>query len=463
MARVLQQPLAFALSFLFVAAAGAVPAAAQDTEAGANPHRLELADGDTLVFLGDSITHQCLYTQYVEDFFYTRFPKMRIKFHNAGVGGARAWDALARFERDVARYKPKYVTVLLGMNDGSYRPYDEAVFQTYKQDMTTVIEKIEACGATPVLMTPTMFDARAARNGKRKREPAAVELYNSVLAYYGSWLRDVADREGYGFVDMYSPLNNLTRLQRKKDADFTMIADAVHPGPSGQLVMAYALLDDMGLRAPLSNIRVTPGAKQAGAVRASGGKVTELKWDAEQVAFHWHPEALPYVLPEDTAAGADLLHLGHRLSREGLEVHGLQPGRYEVVIDGVQVGVYPHTALARHIELQGNPMTPQYQQALQVAMLNKQRNEGPIRNLRGEWSRFQRYARAQRDLAKQPENEDLKQQVASLAGQIEGMEERVAQHERAAEEIEAQIFQKNVPATRQFVIRRLPSQPTNAN
>ncbi|MEQ9069919.1 MAG: GDSL-type esterase/lipase family protein, partial [Gimesia chilikensis] len=79
--------------------------------------KMELQTGDSIVFLGDSITHQCLYTQYVEDFFYTRYPKMRLKFHNAGVGGAKAWDALARFDRDVAAYHPKYVTVLLGMND----------------------------------------------------------------------------------------------------------------------------------------------------------------------------------------------------------------------------------------------------------------------------------------------------------------------------------------------------------
>ena len=53
--------------------------------------KMKLKDGDTVVFLGDSITHQCLYTQYVEDFFYTRFPGKKIRFHNAGVGGARAW------------------------------------------------------------------------------------------------------------------------------------------------------------------------------------------------------------------------------------------------------------------------------------------------------------------------------------------------------------------------------------
>ncbi|MEM0970129.1 MAG: GDSL family lipase, partial [Verrucomicrobiota bacterium] len=28
-------------------------------------------DGDCIVFLGDSITHQCLYTQYLENFFLT--------------------------------------------------------------------------------------------------------------------------------------------------------------------------------------------------------------------------------------------------------------------------------------------------------------------------------------------------------------------------------------------------------
>jgi len=32
--------------------------------------KIDLKDGDTLVFLGDSITHQCLYTQYIEDYFY---------------------------------------------------------------------------------------------------------------------------------------------------------------------------------------------------------------------------------------------------------------------------------------------------------------------------------------------------------------------------------------------------------
>jgi len=204
--------------------------------------KLELEAGDSIVFLGDSITHQCLYTQYVEDYFYTRFPHMRLKFHNSGVGGAKAWDALERFDRDVAAYKPKYVTVLLGMNDGRYQPYNEEIFQTYYKDMTELIARLKATGATPILMTPTMFDARAARMRNPKRNPASTALYNSVLTYYGTWLREVAVESGFGFVDMYGPLNNLTLGQRKTDPKFTMIRDSVHPDPPGQLVMAYAIL-----------------------------------------------------------------------------------------------------------------------------------------------------------------------------------------------------------------------------
>ncbi|MEI9892587.1 MAG: GDSL-type esterase/lipase family protein [Chthoniobacter sp.] len=94
-------------------------------------------------------------------FFYTRYPKLHIHFHNSGVGGDRAKDALTRFDEDVAAYKPKYVTILLGMNDGGYRDFDKPTFDTYQQDMTTLLDKIDGLGATAIPMTPTMFDSRS--------------------------------------------------------------------------------------------------------------------------------------------------------------------------------------------------------------------------------------------------------------------------------------------------------------
>jgi len=97
MKRILASSLATLLAASAAFAAEAKPApAAPPTDLKPFVEGINLKDGDTVVFLGDSITHQCLYTQYIEDYFYTRYPKLHIHFHNAGVGGDRAKDALTR-------------------------------------------------------------------------------------------------------------------------------------------------------------------------------------------------------------------------------------------------------------------------------------------------------------------------------------------------------------------------------
>jgi hypothetical protein len=320
--------------------------------------------------------------------------------------------------------------------------------------MATLLEKLDGIGARSILITPTMFDSRAARAGKRQRNPEMLRLYNSVLTYYGTWLREVAVDEGRGFVDMWGPLNNITLEQRKTDPKFTMIPDAVHPGPNGQVVMATAIVSDMGLPRQVSNIRIVGGTNKP-VVRSSGGKVTELSWGESEVSFIWTANSLPWVLPEEAQLGVKLTRLGHRLSREALEVHGLVPGRYELSIDGEVVGTYQSTQLERHVELQGNSKTPQYQQALKVAELNKQRNEGPVRALRGEWSQFQRYARAKRAAEAAPDNAELAKQLATWKEKIDGMADRVAEKIAAAKQAEDQIFEVNKPRPRKYVLKKV--------
>lgn len=423
------------------------------------PAEIDLQDGDSLVFLGDSITHQRLYTQYVEDFFYQRFPDRRIRFHNAGVGGARAWDALARVSRDVLDYRPRYVTILLGMNDGSYQPFSPEIFATYQNDMTELVAKIREGGAIPVLMSPTMFDSRAAQlraNPRRPRSPEMLSQYNSVLAYYGRWLQDVAIESGLSYVDMFGPLNDLTVEARKADPNFTLIRDAIHPDPPGQIVMAYAMIDDLGLRRPLSSIRLQPGADGSLKPAVQGGQLTSLQQTETGIEFDWTSNGLPWVLPEEAQSGARLLHLGHRASREALEVHGLSPGRYELVIDDEVVGVYSDVALSRHVELQENDKTPQYKQAMEVALLNKERNEGPVKQLRDGWRTFQSWARHSRDLQNQPNNTQISAAMEKEQAVLQGLEELIQTAEAEARKIEDRIYKINQPVTRHYVVRRLP-------
>jgi hypothetical protein len=46
-----------------------------------------LRTGDRVVFFGDSITQQRLYTSYVQQFVLSRYPERRIVFINSGWGG----------------------------------------------------------------------------------------------------------------------------------------------------------------------------------------------------------------------------------------------------------------------------------------------------------------------------------------------------------------------------------------
>lgn len=413
--------------------------------------KLELKDGDCVVFLGDSITHQCLYTQYVEDYYYTRYPKLRVKFHNAGVGGARAADAMARFRRDVAAYKPKYVTVLLGMNDGSYRPYDENTFQTYRNGMTELVAEILGTGGVPILMTPTMYDSRAARI-RGEKDAAKLEFYNSTLAYYGTWLREIAVEGGHGFVDMYSLLNNLTLEVRKSDPKFTLIKDAVHPDAPGQFVMAFALLHGMDVAPLVSQIQLKKQADGTFAAEAKGGQVSGQKGADQGVEFTWSAEALPYVVPPEAQSTVKMLYAGHRLGRETLQIDGLAPGRYDLRIDGQVVGTFPGDQLAGGIELQDNAQTPQYQQAAQVAELNKQRNAGPVRSLRNQWSQMQGFYRLQDQAKNAPNDETIAKNLADQTKKVEGLEDRIAKHEQEARDIESKIFEINQPKPRQYRI-----------
>lgn len=135
----------------------------------------------------------------------------------------------------------------------------------------------------------------------------------------------------------------------------------------------------------------------------------------------------------------------------GICLSGLPVGRYELSIDGESVGVYSSTQLSRHIELQANSKTPQYQQALKVAELNKQRNAGPVKSLRNEWRTFQQYSRLIRNPT---EDENVQKRIAVLKKQLEGREGRISKHEQDARDLEDRIFEINQPEPRKYVLKK---------
>ncbi len=64
-----------------------------------------LRDGDTVVFLGDSITAARAYGKFIENYTLLRYPNRKVRLINAGIGGDTAKGELKRLERDMCAHK----------------------------------------------------------------------------------------------------------------------------------------------------------------------------------------------------------------------------------------------------------------------------------------------------------------------------------------------------------------------
>src|SRR5436853_2204656 len=124
-----------------------------------------LKDGDRVVFYGDSITDQRLYTTFAETFAVTRFPKMNVRFVHSGWGGDRVTGGGGgnideRLKRDVFPYHPSVMTIMLGMNDASYRAFDEKIFDTYAKGYEHILDSLhkQLPDLRLTLIEPSPFD-----------------------------------------------------------------------------------------------------------------------------------------------------------------------------------------------------------------------------------------------------------------------------------------------------------------
>lgn len=141
--------------------------------------------------------------------------------------------------------------------------------------------------------------------------------------------------------------------------------------------MAVSVINDICLEAPVSNITIAETAVK--------GKITDFSATDARIAFISTGNALPWVLPPEAAAGYKLTGARHRNSGEVFDACGPKPGNYELNIVGQRVGTWTDATLGFKIELQENDKTPQYQQALKVALLNKEKNDTATRPLRNFW------------------------------------------------------------------------------
>ncbi len=351
----------------FVLAAAALAAAQSD---------FHLKNGDRVVFYGDSITDQRLYTTFTETYVLTRFPKLNVSFVHSGWGGDRVTGGGGgpvdvRLKRDVFAYKPNVMTIMLGMNDGSYRSFDQGIFDTYANGYRHIVESVKSTlpGIRITAIQPSPFDDVT-------REPNFEGGYNAVLVRYGNFLAELAKKENLSVADLNTSV--VAALVKAKASDAALarriIADRVHPGAGGHLLMAEALLKSWSAPAVVTSVAIDAVNQRVGESRNT--EVAELQSEGGGLAWNQLDRALP--MPLDAKDGALMLSVRssdfmEAMNRQPLKVTGLGAARYSLSIDGEKVGTFTKQDLAEGVNLAALA-TPMAAQAAAVHALTLKHN-----------------------------------------------------------------------------------------
>lgn len=152
--------------------------------------------------------------------------------------------AVRRFARMVSVHNPRWVVVLLGLNDarpaGARTPATPA---DYQANVLMLVDRIVSLGATPIVASPTpRFDAQLESPFPKGASRAAIDYGNMMQPYVGA-LKLAADRCQVAWIDLHRQFLASGELSH-------LVPDGVHPNAAGHALIAEILCEELRLLLP---------------------------------------------------------------------------------------------------------------------------------------------------------------------------------------------------------------------
>ncbi len=361
------------MKILFSVAA-AIFLAAIATPAQDSPARkpdFAIADGDHVVFFGDSITEQRLYTTDIENFILTRYPNLHVAFYQSGVGGDKVSGGKfgpidLRLHRDVFDHNPTVVTIMLGMNDGYVRQFDPDIFTSYTNGYRYIVSSIqkEFPKARITVVKPSAYDDIT-------RTPMFTGGYNAVLVKFSDFVGDLAAEKNTGVADLNTPVVDLLKKAKSEEPALApaLINDRMHPGPAVHWVMGEAILKAWNAQPQVTAVNLSVAHERIEV--SDNTEVSQLEILPNGLTWMQEDRALPLPLgPLDADPLMQLVirstDLVSSLDQETLQVTDLDPGTYQLKVDDRVVASFSAEKLANGVNL-ALLETPMLEQARRVA------------------------------------------------------------------------------------------------
>jgi lysophospholipase L1-like esterase len=315
---------------------------AANTTQSARAEDFFFKNGDVVVMIGDSITEQHLYSNYVEMWTVSRFPTWKLTFRNVGIGGDRSTGGNTRFQRDVIAFKPTAITVDFGMNDGNYQAFNSDAFHRYMNGLEGMAKQAQAANIRVAWITPSPVE-------KNENGPAS-QGYNETLEKFSEGVREIAEKNHGLFIDQFHPFIEIQDKARAADARNRVGGgDPVHPGPPGQALMAWAILKGLHFPSLVSSVEIDAGSS-APSAKTQNCKVSHLEVKNGGLAFEREDGALPF-FPDEATTILRWAPILDDLNQYGLKVTGLKPGRYEIRLGEKKVAEHSASELEAGVNL----------------------------------------------------------------------------------------------------------------
>jgi lysophospholipase L1-like esterase len=324
--------------------------------------------GDRLVFYGDSITEQRLYTNFIESYVVTRFPKLKVKFINKGwsgdkISGGGGGTLQARLTRDVLPYHPDVMVVLLGMNDANFRSFDQENLERFIGGYDNLIGTVKKIFPVTrmTLAHPTAYDDFTTN--------ASNDVgYNDVLLRFGQSVKSLAESKQLDYVDFNAPMAKVLMSAARVDPALArgIIPDRIHPSAAGHWVMAAELLKNWNAPALVSAVEINAEAQAVSLTKNT--EVTELERKGNQISWNQLDQALPAPIALDDkilALALKVSDMTESLNKQTLRVINLTEPNYTLKIDGEIVGRFSNESFSNGINL-ATILTPMMRQAYLV-------------------------------------------------------------------------------------------------
>jgi lysophospholipase L1-like esterase len=197
---------------------------------------LLVKDGQTIAFMGDSITQQGWEVPggYVK-LTVAGFETLGVKIVPipAGIGGQTSREMVARIITDVIAKKPDWLTLSCGVND-VWHGAGGVDLENYKKNITSIVDQTQAAGIKVMILTATGI-------GEDPNNEA-----NKKLAAYNDFLHQLAKERNLPLADENQAFQDAVKAAAVPGVKAVTHDDGVHPDSNGHQVLAKTLLAAFG-------------------------------------------------------------------------------------------------------------------------------------------------------------------------------------------------------------------------